>query len=98
MPKVLIAEDDLMTADSVAETLVESGYEVCGIARTVADAVELGRLHNPDFARWSASRSTVCLAAIAQKNANSDARVPERFAPVVRGSGAVSRTLTSTAG
>jgi hypothetical protein len=55
MPKVLIAEDDLMIADSVAETLVESG-----IARTVAEAVELGRLHKPDFARWSASRSTVC--------------------------------------
>ena len=50
MRKVLIAEDDLMIADSVAETLVESGYEVCGIARTVADAVELGRLHKPDFA------------------------------------------------
>ncbi len=50
MPKVLIAEDDLMIADMAEEVLVERGYEVCGIARTVADAVELGRRHKPDLA------------------------------------------------
>jgi ActR/RegA family two-component response regulator len=50
MPKVLIAEDDLMTADRVEETLVKHGYEVCGIARTVADAVALGRCHKPELA------------------------------------------------
>jgi CheY-like chemotaxis protein len=48
--KVLIAEDDLMIADLVEEILLENGYEVCGIARTVAEAVELGRQHNPDLA------------------------------------------------
>jgi DNA-binding response OmpR family regulator len=50
MLKVLIAEDDLMIADMVDEILVERGYEVCGIARTVAEAVALARLHQPDLA------------------------------------------------
>jgi DNA-binding response OmpR family regulator len=50
MLKVLIAEDDLMIADMVEEILVAHGYEVCGIARTVADAVALGRRHKPDLA------------------------------------------------
>src|SRR5450432_1399542 len=50
MPKVLIVEDDLIIADMVEETLVESGYEVCGIARTVVEAVALGRCHKPDLA------------------------------------------------
>jgi DNA-binding response OmpR family regulator len=50
MIKVLIAEDDLMIADMAEEILVERGYEVCGIARTVAEAVALGRRHRPDLA------------------------------------------------
>jgi DNA-binding response OmpR family regulator len=50
MLKVLIAEDDLMIADMAEESLVENGYEVCGIARTVAEAVALGRRHKPDLA------------------------------------------------
>ena len=50
MLKVLIAEDDFMIADMTEEMLVESGYEVCGIARTVDEAVALGRLHEPDLA------------------------------------------------
>jgi DNA-binding response OmpR family regulator len=50
MLKVLIAEDDLMIADMAEELLVERGYEVCGIARTVAEAVALGRRHKPDLA------------------------------------------------
>ncbi len=50
MQKVLIAEDDLMIADMTEECLVERGYEVCGIARTVAEAVALGLLHKPDLA------------------------------------------------
>ena len=47
MQKVLIAEDDLMIADMIEEILVNDGYEVCGIARTVGEAVELGRRHKP---------------------------------------------------
>lgn len=48
--KVLIAEDDLMIADLAEEILVEAGYQVCGIARTVAEAVALARQHKPDLA------------------------------------------------
>ena len=48
--RVLIAEDDLMIADSIEEILLGAGYEVCGIARTVAEAVTLGRRHVPDLA------------------------------------------------
>jgi CheY-like chemotaxis protein len=50
MLKVLIAEDDLIIADMTEEVLIESGFEVCGIARTVSEAVALGRLHKPDLA------------------------------------------------
>ena len=49
-PKVLIAEDELMIADMIAEILMEHGYEVCGIARTVADGIALGRAHRPHLA------------------------------------------------
>jgi CheY-like chemotaxis protein len=49
MPKVLIVEDDLMIADGAEEFLAGCGYEVCGSARTVDDAVELGRRHKPDL-------------------------------------------------
>jgi two-component system, response regulator PdtaR len=48
--KVLIAEDDLMIADLAEEILVDEGYEVCGIARTVAEAVALAQRHKPDLA------------------------------------------------
>jgi DNA-binding response OmpR family regulator len=49
MLKVLIVEDDLMLADFSEEILVERGYEVCGIARTVTEAVTLARLWKPDL-------------------------------------------------
>jgi DNA-binding response OmpR family regulator len=50
MLKVLIAEDDVLIARMTEEVLVESGFAVCGIARTVSEAVALGRLHRPDLA------------------------------------------------
>jgi CheY-like chemotaxis protein len=50
MPKVLIVEDELIVADMVEEMLNAHGYEVCGIARTVAEAVALDRQHAPDLA------------------------------------------------
>jgi CheY-like chemotaxis protein len=50
MLKVLIAEDDLMIADTAEEILVECGYEVCGIARTVAEGIALGLRHKPALA------------------------------------------------
>lgn len=50
MLKVIIAEDDLQIADMVEDVLSENGYDVCGIACTVADAVSLIRLHKPHLA------------------------------------------------
>ena len=50
MAKVLIAEDELILADLLEATLLNSGYEVCGIARTVAEGISLARYHRPDFA------------------------------------------------
>lgn len=50
MLKVLIAEDELLIADLLEETLLASGYEVCGIARTVDEAVLLGDRYKPDLA------------------------------------------------
>ena len=49
MLKVLIVEDDLMIADYLEEVLVDAGYEVCGIAATVKDAIELAEQYNPDL-------------------------------------------------
>ena len=49
MLKVLIAEDNLTIADSVEEALLDGGYDVCGIAGTVDEALALGRAHKPDL-------------------------------------------------
>lgn len=49
MLKVMIAEDDLLMADLLEEVLVDGGYQVCGIARTVEDGLELSRKHKPDL-------------------------------------------------
>jgi DNA-binding response OmpR family regulator len=50
MTKVMIAEDDLLMADMVSDILVQSGYEVCGIARTVEEGGELGVRYKPELA------------------------------------------------
>lgn len=50
MLKVMIAEDDLFMAGILADFLAENGYEVCGIATTVDEAVELDLRHKPDLA------------------------------------------------
>ena len=49
MLKVLIVEDDLMLADFSEEILVEQGYEVSGIARTVPEAIALAQHSMPDL-------------------------------------------------
>ena len=49
MFKVLIVEDEPMIAEFLEDTLLAAGYEVCGIAGTVAEAVELGERHDPDL-------------------------------------------------
>jgi DNA-binding response OmpR family regulator len=48
--KVLIAEDDLMIADLLEVALIRGGYEVCGIARMVSQAVQIAQTENPDLA------------------------------------------------
>ena len=50
MPKVLIVEDELIVADMAEEMLNAHGYDVCGIAGTIAEAVALDRQHMPDLA------------------------------------------------
>jgi two-component sensor histidine kinase/ActR/RegA family two-component response regulator len=50
MLTVMIAENDLLMADMLEESLVDAGYKVCGIARTVAEGIALGELHKPDLA------------------------------------------------
>jgi DNA-binding response OmpR family regulator len=49
MLKVLIVEDNVMLADILEDTLALGGYEVCGVAHSVAAAVELADLHQPDI-------------------------------------------------
>ncbi|MEJ0016133.1 MAG: histidine kinase dimerization/phosphoacceptor domain -containing protein [Acetobacteraceae bacterium] len=50
MATVMIAEDDLLMADMLEESLIAGGYAVCGIARTVEQAIALGEHHKPDLA------------------------------------------------
>ena len=49
MLSVLIAEDELFIADLLEEALIMNGYAVCGIARTVGEAVALVQRHHPDL-------------------------------------------------
>jgi DNA-binding response OmpR family regulator len=48
--KVIITEDDLMIADLLKDVIAEADYDVCGIARTVPEAVDLVERHRPDLA------------------------------------------------
>jgi len=50
MLKVLIAEDDALIAEFIEEILTKHGYQVIGIARTVAEAVRLGLRYKPNLA------------------------------------------------
>jgi DNA-binding response OmpR family regulator len=49
MTRVLIAEDDLLISDMLEEALVGDGYEICGVAATVRDAVALAERTRPDL-------------------------------------------------
>jgi DNA-binding response OmpR family regulator len=50
MLTVLIVEDDFMVADCLEAVLLAAGYEVCGVAGGVADALLLDARHQPDLA------------------------------------------------
>jgi DNA-binding response OmpR family regulator len=49
MLRVMIVEDDFMIADGLEEILLGAGYEVCGIAGRVEDAIAMGRKFHPDL-------------------------------------------------
>lgn len=46
----MIVEDDLMIADCLEEILQDYGYDVCGIATEVEQAIRMGREQRPDLA------------------------------------------------
>jgi DNA-binding response OmpR family regulator len=46
----LIAEDDAMMADALGNFLTDNGYEVCGVAATVAEGIKLGKRFKPELA------------------------------------------------
>ena len=48
--KVMIVEDDIMMADMCEGMLIHVGYKVCGIARTVGEALALATREEPDLA------------------------------------------------
>jgi DNA-binding response OmpR family regulator len=50
MPTILIAEDDLNVANALAEVVVNAGYGLCGVARTVEEAIELCETEKPHVA------------------------------------------------
>lgn len=47
---VLIVEDDRRVAEAIRDSVKVAGYEVCGIAGTIQQAVSLTRLTRPDLA------------------------------------------------
>lgn len=47
--RILIVEDELLIALNIATVLNQSGYEVIGIAGTMADAVRLASERTPDL-------------------------------------------------
>lgn len=47
MRTILIVEDNYMIADMVEDTLVANGYEVCGIADSIAEGLALYRQYRP---------------------------------------------------
>lgn len=48
--KILIIEDEVITAIDLSETLQEAGYQITAIARTVQEAVQAVRRNPPDMA------------------------------------------------
>jgi DNA-binding response OmpR family regulator len=67
MFRAIIAEDDLMIANLLAEIIVKAGYIVCGVARTVDEAIDLGLSEMPHVAildlRLADGRSATEIAA-----------------------------------
>jgi DNA-binding response OmpR family regulator len=47
---VLIVEDDRLVAEAIRDGVRVAGYEVCGLAATVDQAVALARINRPNLA------------------------------------------------
>ena len=47
--RVLVIEDEYLTALDLTETLEELGFSVCGVARTEEEAVEAAAAQHPDL-------------------------------------------------
>lgn len=47
---VLIVEDDCLIAVALEDTLSAAGFHVCGMAASETDAIEMARIHRPEFA------------------------------------------------
>ena len=50
MHSVLIVEDDVLIALDVEQALATAGFDVCGIATSEAEAIELGERFRPELA------------------------------------------------
>jgi CheY-like chemotaxis protein len=47
--KILVVEDEALVALGVSSLLEEMGHDVCGVASSVREALELSRAHTPDL-------------------------------------------------
>lgn len=47
--KVLVVEDEMFVSWGLEAALVERGHLVCGIAQSVAEALQMAEAHNPDL-------------------------------------------------
>lgn len=49
-PSILICEDDAFIAADIADAIEQAGAEVCGIASSSTEAIELAQLYQPVIA------------------------------------------------
>ena len=47
--RVLVVEDEAVTALDIEQTLIESGHAVVGVASTCEEALQLAERHHPDI-------------------------------------------------
>jgi DNA-binding response OmpR family regulator len=47
---IMIVEDELLIGEMMASTLENAGYSICGIARTISEALRLAQIHSPNIA------------------------------------------------
>lgn len=53
--RVLIVEDDVLVSMFLADLVEDTGFDVVGVARTAAEALELAQQHRPDIALMDAN-------------------------------------------